>query len=110
MRRPPCRWKGRWPLGLLCTHLRTYGLNFDFGVASALLALAPLESSFELGCGLGLYTSWLQRLGRVRLALGIEPNPMPHSIFGEHGGPFQIAAMVRDCRAALMRQQFDLAL
>ena len=63
-----------------CTHLRAYGLNFDFGLANSLLALAP-ASALEFGCGLGLYTSWLHRVGGAEPCVGIEPMPMPSSVF-----------------------------
>ena len=48
---------GHWSA---CTHLKSYGLNVDFGVLNMLLALQP-RSSLELGSGMGLHTSWLQR-------------------------------------------------
>ena len=104
---------GQWGY---CSHLKEYGLNFDFGLANALIALAPSDS-FELGCGLGLYSSWLQRMAGADPALGVEPNPMPVAIFGDPAarGPLQLVAnlvnssdaTVRTCRASL---KFDLAL
>ena len=41
---------GHWSA---CTHLKSYGLNVDFGVLNMLLALQP-RSSLELGSGMGL--------------------------------------------------------
>lgn len=75
-----------------CAHLRAYGLNFDFGLANSLLALRP-SSSFEFGCGLGLYTSWLYQVGDVQPAIGVEPMPMPSSIFrAESAWPQQLVS------------------
>lgn len=76
-----------------CTHLKTYGLNMDFGLANMLLSLAP-RSTLELGCGLGLYTSFLHQAAGTRLSIGIEPHPMPSVIFGSDKGPHQLVANV----------------
>ena len=63
---------GSWGL---CTHLRSYGLNVDFGILSILLALRP-RSSIELGSGVGLYSSWLNKMAGTSPAVGIEPKPL----------------------------------
>ena len=64
-----------------CTHVTKYGMNFDFGLAQALLTLSP-RSTLEFGCGLGLYTSFLHRALRTVPSVAMEPQPMPSSIFG----------------------------
>ena len=93
-----------------------YGFNFDFGLAQALLTLAP-HSTLELGCGLGLYTSFLQRMRATAPSIGIEPQPMPSSIFGSNATPWQnwpeqlvgnfvvLSHALRDCDSALARAE-----
>ena len=70
---------GSWGL---CTHLKSYGLNADFGIMSVLLALRP-RTSLELGSGVGLYSSWLSRMAGTD-AIGIEPKPLMRGVIESH--------------------------
>lgn len=72
---------GHWSA---CTHLKSYGLNVDFGVLNMLLALQP-RSSLELGSGMGLYTSWLHKMAGTSPAIGIEPNPLMRPLLAAQG-------------------------
>eukprot|EP00966_Prymnesium_polylepis_P000969 21862-Prymnesium_polylepis.1 len=57
----------------------------------ALLALAP-RSSIEIGCGIGLYTSWLAQMGGTA-AIGIEPIVGSPAVFGSSSSwPEQLVA------------------
>ena len=72
---------GHWSA---CTHLKSYGLNVDFGVLNMLLALQP-RSSLELGSGMGLYTTWLHKMAGTSPAIGIEPNPLMRPLLAAQG-------------------------
>lgn len=108
---------GSWSL---CTHLRSYGLNVDFGVLSVLLALQP-RTSLELGCGAGLYSSWLNIMAGTSPAVGVEPKPLMLPLMRAQGGALArsgltqlVANMVNatgtaaECDAALPK--FDVRL
>ena len=88
-----------------CTHLKSYGLNVDFGVLNMLLALQP-RSSLELGSGMGLYTSWLHKMAGTSPAIGIEPNPLMRPLLtaqsqtADGGGIMQVVANLVDARGA----------
>ena len=92
-----------------CVHLRSYGINVDFGLANVLHSLAP-RSSLEFGAGLGTYTSFLQRLGGVDPSIAIEPELMPLSIFGPGRGSDQLMANVVNASGAVAECEAVLGL
>ena len=99
---------GAWNV---CTYVRLYGINADFGALVFLSSVLQPASSLEVGCGAGAYTSWMAKSG-VAPAWGLEPEAMPSAIFSASGWPRQLVAdfseprAVGACSAAL--GSFDL--
>lgn len=87
---------GHWNV---CTYVRLYGINIDFGATVFLSSVLAPASSIELGCGMGVYTSWLAR-GGAAPAWGIEPDGMPSSIFSTGSWPRQLAAHIFGSRSS----------
>lgn len=60
-----------------CTHIRTYGFNFDLGLASFIADQLHPTSTFEFGSGIGLYSEYMVRYGNVLgRAIAAEPEDM----------------------------------
>jgi 2-polyprenyl-3-methyl-5-hydroxy-6-metoxy-1,4-benzoquinol methylase len=70
-----------------CTHIVGYGYNFDEGLASFLAFQLTPASTFEFGCGIGLYCDYLVRHGKVAgKVVGAEPSDMQGAgVFGRAG-------------------------
>ena len=70
-----------------CTHIVGYGYNFDEGLASFLAFQLTPASTFEFGCGIGLYCDYLVRHGKVEgKVVGAEPSDMQGAgVFGRAG-------------------------
>jgi hypothetical protein len=63
---------GKWSS---CTHLTTWGINFDVGLGRLLTRVIKPQSALEFGCGIGIYVNYLSNHGVDRV-IGIEPESM----------------------------------
>jgi hypothetical protein len=106
---------GDWSV---CTHLKTYGMNFDVGLGNALVALLQHvhgKTTLEFGAGLGLYTSLLaMKVQGMTDAVALEPSRMELSGYGVKASPMRqlttdiVSATPEQLDSQRLSQRFDI--